>query len=262
MIAPFSKKPLDLTLKGITTDDNDLSADMIRTVTLPHLELFGVSDGLELRIKKRGSPPLGGGEVQFLCPVIKQAKTINFVDPGKVKRIRGISHAVRVSPQFSNRMIEACRSVLNQFIPDIYLYSDVYKGNESGKSPGYALTLLAESTTGALHCSEAVSKPGATPEDTALQSTYALLTEIERGGCIDRLHQPLVLLYMVLGSEDVGRCVMSEPTPRTIQFLRDIKEFFGISFKIAPHQGSEANLPELLFACYGTGYVNANRSLA
>jgi RNA 3'-terminal phosphate cyclase len=25
MIAPFSKKPLDLTLKGITTDDNDLS---------------------------------------------------------------------------------------------------------------------------------------------------------------------------------------------------------------------------------------------
>lgn len=42
-------------------------------------------------------------------------------------------HAVRVSPQFSNRMIEASRSVLNQFIPDIYLYSDVYKGNDSGK---------------------------------------------------------------------------------------------------------------------------------
>lgn len=30
-------------------------------------------------------------------------------------------------------MIEASRSVLNQFIPDIYLYSDVYKGNDSGK---------------------------------------------------------------------------------------------------------------------------------
>jgi len=159
-------------------------------------------------------------------------------------------------------MIEASRSVLNQFIPDIYLYSDVYKGDESGKSPGYALTLLAESTTGALHCSEAVSRPGVTPEDTALQSTYALLTEIERGGCIDRLHQPLVLLYMVLGSEDVGRCVMSEPTPRTIQFLRDIKEFFGISFKIAPHPGSQTNPRELLFACYGTGHINANRTLA
>lgn len=47
-----------------------------------------------------------------------------------------------------------------------------------------------------------------------------------------------------------------------IQFLRDIKEFFGISFKIAPHPGSITNPPELLFACYGTGYVNANRTLA
>lgn len=44
-----------------------------------------------------------------------------------------ISHAVRVNPQFSNRMIEASRSVLNRYIPDIYLYSDVYKGDESGK---------------------------------------------------------------------------------------------------------------------------------
>ena len=105
---------------------------------------------MDPKIKKRGSTPLGGGEVQFLCPVIKQAKTLNFVDPGKIKRIRGISsvpfyinlatilkinyrHAVRVSPQFSNRMIEASRSVLNQFIPDIYLYSDVYKGDDSGK---------------------------------------------------------------------------------------------------------------------------------
>ena len=30
MMAPFSKKPLDLTLKGVTTDDNDLSVSKIR----------------------------------------------------------------------------------------------------------------------------------------------------------------------------------------------------------------------------------------
>ena len=30
MIAPFSKKPLDLTLKGVTTDDNDLSVSTTR----------------------------------------------------------------------------------------------------------------------------------------------------------------------------------------------------------------------------------------
>ncbi|KAG6376358.1 RNA 3'-terminal phosphate cyclase/enolpyruvate transferase [Boletus reticuloceps] len=262
MLAPFAKIPLQCTLRGITTDDMDLSVDLIRTVTLPHLQLFGISDGLELRIKKRGAPPGGGGQVQFLCPVVKQIKTINFVEPGKIKRIRGIAHAVRVSPQFSNRMIDACRSVLNRYIPDIYLYSDVYKGDESGKSPGYALSLLAESTTSAIHCAEAVAKPGGTPEDVALLASRALLSEIRRGGCIDRKHQSLVLLMMVLGSEDVGRCRMGEASPRTLQFLQDIKTFFGTSFKVVSANPADPSCKESFYSCYGVGYVNINRTLA
>ena len=83
------------------------------------------------------------------------------------------------------------------------------------RSPGYALSLVAESTTAALHCAEAVSQPGVAPEDIALQATRSLLNEIERGGCVDQKHQTLVLMMMVLGSEDVGRCRMAEPTERT-----------------------------------------------
>uniref|UniRef100_A0A0W0FLD2 18S rRNA biogenesis protein n=1 Tax=Moniliophthora roreri TaxID=221103 RepID=A0A0W0FLD2_MONRR len=262
MLAPFSKKPMQLTLRGITTDDKDLSVDLIRTVTLPHLQLFGISDGLELRIKRRGAPPGGGGEVQFLCPIIKQVKTLNFVEPGRIKRIRGVAHAVRVNPQFSNRMIEASRSILNRYIPDIYLYSDVYKGDESGKSPGYALSLVVESTTSALYCSEGISEAGVAPEDIALQATRSLLDEVQKGGCVDQKHQSLVLIMMVLGSEDVGRCRMSLPTPRSVQLLRDIKDFFGTSFKIVPADSSAGDSQQLIYSCYGTGYVNANRTLA
>ena len=49
---------------------------------------------LPLKIKKRGAPPGGGGEVQFLCPTIKQVKTLNFVEAGRIKRIRGIAFVV------------------------------------------------------------------------------------------------------------------------------------------------------------------------
>lgn len=146
-----------------------------------------------------------------------------------------------MSPQFSNRMVEASRSVLNRFIPDIYLHSDVYKGEDSGKSPGYALSLIAETTEGALYCSESVSTPRpdphstkaskskrdsifgeprddgpipTTPEDVALSASRALLLEIQRGGGVDRKHQWIVLLYMVLGSEDVGRVRMGSLSPR------------------------------------------------
>ena len=52
MIAPFSKKPFNLTIRGITSDDRDLSVDLLRTVTLPHPQLFGIEDGLELRVRQ------------------------------------------------------------------------------------------------------------------------------------------------------------------------------------------------------------------
>ncbi|CAE6474970.1 unnamed protein product, partial [Rhizoctonia solani] len=258
-IAPFSKKPLHLTLKGVTSDERDLSADLIRTVTLPHLSLFGVTEGVELKIKKRGSAPLGGGEVEFICPVVKQLNTLNFVDPGKIIRIRGIAHAVRVSSDKCPRMIDSCREVLNRYINDIYLVADVYRKDDSGKSPGFGMSLVATSTTGALHCAETIGGAGAIPNGIGYAASRSLLSEIQRGGCVDRHHQWLVLLLMVLGSEDVGRCRMGELTVKSVQFLRDIKQFFGTSFKIVPAPDSES---ELLVSCFGTGYINSNKAVA
>ncbi|KAJ9103135.1 hypothetical protein QFC21_002557 [Naganishia friedmannii] len=252
----FGKRALEITLDGITGEEGrDLSVDMIRTVTLPHLHLFGIEDGLELQIKKRGAAPLGGGRVVFRCPVVKSVKTLNFTSPGKIKRIRGISWSTRVSPQFANRMVDAARGVLNRYIPDIYLYTDVYKGEDSGKSPGYGLTLLALSNTAALHSAETISVPAPTsntpasfdtsatttstqrfqtPEELATHAARLLLESVARGGCVDESHQWLVLLLMVLGPEDVGRCRMGALTPFSIQSLRDLYDFFSVRFKIAP----------------------------
>ena len=74
------------------------------------------------------------------------------------------------------------------------------------------MSLVAESTTGTIYCSEAVSKPGGTPEDVAMAASRSLLLEIQRGGCADSKHQMLILLMMALGSEDVGPCRLGEPT--------------------------------------------------
>jgi RNA 3'-terminal phosphate cyclase (RTC), insert domain len=73
---------------------------------------------------------------QFQYSFLSPAGIILTVD------ISVTSHAVRVSPQISNRMIDSCRSVLNRYIPDIYLYSDVYKGEDSGKYVGVSFLVL------------------------------------------------------------------------------------------------------------------------
>lgn len=53
-----------------------------------------------------------------------------------VKRIRGISCSVRVSPAIANRMVESAKGILLKFLPDIYIHTDHCRGAASGKSPG------------------------------------------------------------------------------------------------------------------------------
>jgi len=73
------------------------------------------------------------------------------------------------------------------------------------RSPGFALSLVAESTTGALVSSETAANPGDTPEDIGKRTAQLLLSEIRKGGCVDSVSQWLVLLLMVLGPEDVSK---------------------------------------------------------
>ena len=57
-----------------------------------------------------------------------------------------MAYSTRVSPQTPGRIVESARGILNQFLPDIFIFADVAKGQSCGKSPGYGCTLVAEST--------------------------------------------------------------------------------------------------------------------
>lgn len=118
-IAPFGKKDLVLTLRGVTTNGFDASVDTIRTSGLPHLAMFLDRDGVELRVSlpsgvfpsgnplamgiklisrdgsqitKRGHPPAGGGEITFTCPSVRTIKSgFEFANVGRISKIRGIA---------------------------------------------------------------------------------------------------------------------------------------------------------------------------
>jgi RNA 3'-terminal phosphate cyclase-like protein len=179
LLALFAKRPLAATLRGVTNGPLDPSVDAVRNVTLPLVRrLAGLADGsaaaagpiggagaatgpnaLELKVVSRGAPPLGGGEVLLRVPVVRCLAGVGgdgaMTDEGMVGRVRGVAYCARVSPQAANRAVDGARGVLNALLADVYVFTDAASGGASGRSPGFGVTLVAETTSGCLVSAEA-----------------------------------------------------------------------------------------------------------
>jgi len=271
-LAPFCKNPLHVTLTGVTNNQMDPSVDLIKASLLPVLKHFLLTDeGLEVKIQKRGVAPGGGGQVVFRCPVRRQLRPVRLTDQGKIKRIRGVAWAVRVSPAVANRVVESAKGVLIKFLPDVYIYTDHYTGKMSGKSPGFGLTLTAETTTGSFMSAEVCSRPagggGTTvPEDLGLDGARRLLEEVYRGGCVDSTGQSLTALLMSLGPTDVSRCVTGPLSPYTVAFLRHTRDFLDVTFKLETVTSQEEEedkmrmgADKVKLTCVGVGMTNLSK---
>jgi RNA 3'-terminal phosphate cyclase-like protein len=167
------------------------------------------------------------------------------------------------------RVIEAARGVLNKLLPDVHIASDHVRGAESGNSAGYSLSLVAESNTGVLLSVESTAGgpdavAGETPEDIGRDGANKLLAEIERGGVVDSTHQPLVLLLMALGPEDVCKVRLgSDLSVQAIKTLQLVKEAFGVVFKIKRHREEEdqGGFSTIVLSCLGVGMKNMSRKI-
>ncbi|XP_050685071.1 probable RNA 3'-terminal phosphate cyclase-like protein [Leptidea sinapis] len=274
-LGPFCKEPLNAVLQGVTHHDLDVSVDKVKAAALPVLLKFIlVDDGLELKIVRRGAPPLGGGEVVFKCPVRRSLRPLQCSKWGLVKRIRGVVYALRVSPTMANRVVESAKGVMLNFLPDVYLNTDQCRGSNAGKSPGFGISLVAETNEKTFYCAEAKSmEPGkgesTLPEDLGAECAKRLLDEIHRGGSVDSSFQWLVALWMALGHKDVSECVVGPLSEYTIKFLQHLKEFFGVMFKleVIRDDNEESDdeqgpvVQNVKMTCVGIGYVNISRRI-
>ncbi|KAI1239984.1 hypothetical protein IHE44_0011425 [Lamprotornis superbus] len=126
------------------------------------------------------------------------------------------------------------------------------------KSPGFGMCLTAETINGTILSAELASNPqgqGAAvlPEELGQNCAKLLLEEIYRGGCVDSTNQSLALLLMTLGQRDVSKILLGPLSPYTIEFLRHLRSFFQIMFKIETktteeeHTGGEKTIQFLSF---------------
>ncbi|CUS10358.1 unnamed protein product, partial [Tuber aestivum] len=290
LLAPFSKNAFSVTLKGgvitsATTDD--YSVDTFRTAVLPVYAGFEITRGIEVRTLVRSSGPLGAGEVHFLHGhQVRLPKTLHIQNSGRVKRIRGVSYSTGVSAGNNARMIEVARGVLNRFIADVYVFSDVSKaqivpadygkegaaekaaGNTKGRAGGktkktgvgFGISLVAETSLGTTYVADAFAGPAEAAEDVGKRAAVMLLEEIRVGGAVGRHGLMSVLIMMMMGVEgDVGRVVLGKEAiaEEFIAGARDLKKVFG--GEVAVRDGESDSL---VVSVVGRGVGNIGRKVA
>lgn len=262
-------------LKGITNDSKDPSVDTFKSTALPILKRFGVpSEGLELKVESRGVPPNGGGEVILSLPVVQSLAAVSWIDEGFVKKIRGTTFSTRVSVQFENSMIKATRGIINPLVSDVHIFSDHRSGPQAGNSPGFGISLVAETTSGCfISADNAVShardddsssladdakRDLMPPEDIGVGTANALLGEIAQSGVVDSTHQGLLFLLCALCPQDVSKVRVGKLSQYGVETLRNIRDFLNLKFIIKP----EPNSQSVFLKCVGYGMKNLSRKVS
>lgn len=320
LLGLFGRKPLRATLRGVTCGGLDGSADAWRTVGLPLVRrCLGVgvqkaaspgdanfaaaaadaaaaalgggtvaAGDLALRLVRRGVPPLGGGEVVLDVPCVRCLPPLTLLDEGAVRRVRGVAFAARVAPAAAARAVDGCRGVLNKLLADVFVFTDHAPGQATGGlSPGYGLTLVAETTSGCLLGAEACSSrddggggagaggtaaaaaksssngtkpssrppPPLAPEDVGSLAAQALLDEVDRGGVCSAGHQGLLLLLAACSDASASQVRLGPLTPHAAATLRAARDVLGIEFALRPEPRSRT----VFASCIGAGLRNTSR---
>lgn len=286
ILAPFSKAPVNVLFAGqgvITsaTSFGDMSADSVRTAILPLYAQFGISNNIDLRILRRSNPSAGGiggaGETQLVFGhQVRLPKTVHILNPGRVKKIRGVAYCTGVSASNNARMIEEARGILNPMTGDTYIYSDVssapYMPSTDKSTPttkrktgvGFGLSLVAESSTGSLYSADLASPAsgGVPPEDIGRQCAYQLFESVSLGGTISLAAAPTVLTLMAMGSEDVGRLQLGRAVLGSESFIgvaRDLETFGASSWGV--RDASAGQEGDVVVSVVGRGVGNVGRKI-
>lgn len=152
--------------------------------------------------------------------MIKKLESGLFLNDGLVKRIRGTCYASKASINVIGRIINSARSVFNDYIPDVWIYSEYSKGGKASKDPGYGVTVVAETTSGCMisfdKCFNHFGKQEEnTPEEMGRKAGVCLVDEIMNSGVVDSSFQTFCLILMALSGPKPSKIKLGRVTSYT-----------------------------------------------
>ena len=236
-ISLYGKESLHIILNGITNNSLDNSVDSFKMSTCVLLQKLVIGDTVEFKILKRGVLPNGDGSVSFKIPIITGLAPFDWNKEGKIKRVRGVAFTSKLGANFTSMMVDTCRGVLNNFLPDVWIAVDNYKSKDLDKiSPGYGISITAETKEGFALSTDMINDNDnlrMNANDLSKECTIKFLNDIYKSGCTNCHNQGLFLFLMALSEKNyVSYMKIGKISEHTKEILRFIFKYLGVKFNI------------------------------
>ena len=167
--------------------------DSFTRVFLPWVRRLGGTADLVLH--RRGYYPRGGGSVELVTQPAASWSRLELLDPGTLRRVRGIAHVSNLPEDIPKRIKHAALRRLHG-VEDVKIEERVYRGEEA-LGQGGALVLWAE-TEHSLLGADSLAERGKPSERVGEEAAASLSEEIHAGAAVDVHTADQILPYLAL----------------------------------------------------------------
>jgi len=239
--AAFATKSVEVEIAGGTDVLMAPSADYLANVTLPALRKMGYAGEVEL--VRRGHYPKGGGIVRARIEPVQRLRAIRLTEAGKVTRIAGVSHCVRLPAHIATRQAHAAKRVLLRAgYADANIKIESYEPvKDPHLGPGTGITLWVETENGAILGGSCLGRPGKPAELVGSEAAENLLNQLKTGCAVDRYLTDQLILYMAL-AEGMSEITSAELTSHTMTNIELVEKILGVKFEVEGQRGQPGRI--------------------
>ncbi|MGC8816957.1 MAG: RNA 3'-terminal phosphate cyclase [Candidatus Hadarchaeum sp.] len=252
--AAFANGPLEIEIKGGT--DNPLAPpiDYLRNVTVPVLRRMGYR--CEVSCIRRGHYPRGGGTIRAKIEPVEGLRAIKLVDQGRVLRVAGIAHAVRLPSQIATRIAHAASLELIRSVrAPVDIRCESYQSNQDPHlGPGAGITLWAETSTEAIIGTSSLGEPGKPSEKVGREAALDLIAQLRTGMACDRHLSDQLVPYLAL-AEGTSEITCTSLTSHTLTNIELVHKILGVKFGVSGEGGQPGKV-----TVAGIGFKKTDKS--
>ena len=183
-VLPFVPEPLEIELRGGTDVPWSPPVDYVRMVLIPMLSRMGFE--IELEVKRRGHYPHGGGIVIIRSKPVGRIKPLQLIDRGRMIRVEGISHAVKLPRHVAERQALSAKKELEKLGVPIDISLEWYPPERDPHlGPGSGIVVVAKCENSLLGA-DALGAKGKPAEVVGKEAASKLLEDLSTGAALDR----------------------------------------------------------------------------